>query len=318
MAGEEPTRIEMEAAHWVVLFDTPDWDARDVARFRRWIAKSDAHRAAFVGASETWHELDLLARLEAFPIAANDAAPPLASRRMLLAGLGAGVLVVGVAGYAALAPGEAQAFETQIGEVRDVRLADGSSLILNAATRVEVRERSATIRAGEALFVIAAGDRPFVIKTPFGQIACEAGEVLAKVLADQARVSLLSGAAAGLQRGLLRARETPRTDAHNEMVLRRDAIDVAPVARAPLMRRTLWRQGQLAFDNAPLAEAVADVARQTGARFEFGDPALGDLRVSGIIRADDLDGFLLLLRENLAINAESVDGVFVLSSTATF
>ena len=318
MAGEEPTRIELEAAHWVVLFDTPDWDARDVARFRRWVAKSDAHRLAFVGASETWSDLDLLGRLEAFPIAANDSATPFASRRLVLAGLGAGAAALGVASYAMLAPGSAQALETDIGEVREVALADGTIIILNAATRVEWGERNARIAAGEALFVIAAGVLPFVIKTPFGRIECEAGEILAKVLSECARVSLLSGAAAGQQRSFFRARETPRTDAHNEIVLSRNAVEVAPVASAPLLRRTLWREGQLAFDDAALAEAVEDVARQTGARFEFADPALRELRIGGLIRANDLEGFLRLLRENLAINAEHRDGVIMLSSTASF
>ncbi|UPT61503.1 MAG: DUF4880 domain-containing protein [Hyphomonadaceae bacterium JAD_PAG50586_4] len=168
MTGEAPTRIELEAAEWVVLFDTPDWDAGDVARFRRWMAKSDTHRAAFVGAAETWHELDLLARLEAFPIAANDVedAPPATSRRVVLAGLGAGGLALGIAGYVAMAPARAEAFETAVGEVREAALPDGSLIVLNAATRIEVRARSASISAGEALFVIAAGASPFVIKTP--------------------------------------------------------------------------------------------------------------------------------------------------------
>ncbi len=318
MTGEEPTRIELEAAEWVVLFDTPDWDARDVRRFRRWMAKSDTHREAFVGASETWHELDLLARLEAFPIAANDDAPPFASRRTLLVTLGAGALALGLTGYVALAPGDAEAIETGVGEVRDVSLSDGTQLVLNASSRVEAGDRRARVVRGEALFVVRSGETPFVVTTPFGQIECEAGEILAKVLADHARVSLLSGVAAGRQRALLSARETPRLEAHNEIVLGRERIDVTPVASAPLLRRTLWREGQLAFDDALLAEAVEDVGRQTGARFEFADPALGELRVGGLIRANDLDGFLLLLRENLAIDATRRDGVIALSSTATF
>ena len=60
----------------------------------------------------------------------------------------------------------------------------------------------------------------------------------------------------------------------------------------------------LAFDNTTLAEAAADVTRQSGVSFVFADPALAQLRVGGFIRADDLDAFLALLRDNLAVSSE--------------
>ena len=67
----------------------------------------------------------------------------------------------------------------------------------------------------------------------------------------------------------------------------------------------------------PSPRAVADVTRQSGVRFTFSDPALADLRVGGLVRADDLDAFLTLLNNNLAVRSERRDGEIVLSSTAT-
>ena len=49
----------------------------------------------------------------------------------------------------------------------------------------------------------------------------------------------------------------------------------------------------------------------------FADPALANLRVGGLIRADDLDAFLALLRNNLAINSERRGDEIMLTTTAT-
>ena len=41
----------------------------------------------------------------------------------------------------------------------------------------------------------------------------------------------------------------------------------------------------LAFDGETLNEAIAEVSRQTGWRFELADPDLGELRVGGYVTA---------------------------------
>ena len=97
----------------------------------------------------------------------------------------------------------------------------------------------------------------------------------------------------------------------------REDVAVDASSAEQLARRTLWRDGMLAFDDTPLSEAVADVTRQSGVRFTFAEPALADLRVGGLVRADDLDAFLELLRNNLAIHTERRGDDIILSATAT-
>jgi transmembrane sensor len=324
MADDEPTRIELEAAEWVVKFDGSDWDSSDVCAFRRWVARSPSHRAAFVGASQTWNELDLLDRLETYPLAANDHGSDAGlSRRALVGGVFAGAAALGGIAYLSFMPGEAEAFETGVGELRDARLDDGTIVFLNAASRIEARvsdkTRSVRVVAGEALFVVPENRMSALsILTPDGAVEIVSGEVLVKLLPDGARVTLLSDAARAWRTGILTRRNQVLVEPGAEIEFRRPGLSVASVAEPIRARRTLWREGRLAFDNAPLAEAVADVARQTGARFEFADPALAELRVGGVIAAGDLEAFLLLLRQNLAINAERRDGMILLSSTVTF
>ncbi len=319
MTSPRESQIGREAADWVVKFDGVAFDARDVAAFRRWLAKSEDHRAAFQLASRTWHKLDLLARLEAFDLPANDDAPMI-SRRALAAG--AGVLAIGIGSYVALSGGNAEAFETGIGERRGIELADGTRVLLNASSRIEARiredRREARVTAGEALFSIAeSAAGVFSIVTPSGEIEALSGEILVKLLPDGARVALLSDGARASRRTWIGQSAPVAAGANSEIVFGADDVAVDASTAEQLARRTLWRDGMLAFDDTPLSEAVADVTRQSGVRFTFADPALAELRVGGLVRADDLDAFLTLLTNNLAIVSERRDDQIILSSIAT-
>lgn len=322
MNSPREKRIGREAADWVVMFDGVEFDARDVAAFRRWLAKSDDHRTAFQLASRAWNQMDLLARLDAFELTADDAPPSVSRRTALAASLGAGALAVGIGGYVVFSGGSAEAFETGVGEQREVDLADGTRVLLNASSRLEARirddRREVRLLAGEALFTIAESSVGFFsIGTPSGEIEAAGGEILVKLLPEGARVALLSDGARASRRTWIGQTSPVAAGVNSEIVIGREDVAVDASTAEQLARRTLWREGMLAFDNTPLSEAVADVTRQSGVRFVFADPALADLRVGGLVRTDDLDAFLELLRNNLAINTEQRDGEILLSSTAT-
>lgn len=314
----------------MVLIDSELFDAAAAARFKRWIARSDAHRPAFLLASRAWGELDGLQKLKAFPdiVALLEAGAETAPRRALEATeqsrrallLGAGFAGVGlcVVGYNLLRPASAEAFESGVGELREFTLADGTIARLNAATRLEARitadERCARVVHGEVLFTIAArDDDTFIILTPGGGLEAASGDVLVKVLPDGARVSLLSQSARAWRAALFSRGDRVSLGPLSEAEFGRDALHIAQ-ADAPLLeRRTLWREGRLSFDNAPLAEAVEDVSRYTGVRFAFADPELADLRIGGVINARDLEAFLALLHEHLGITARRDGDVITLS-----
>lgn len=322
MTSAREGRIGREAAHWVVKFDGVDFDARDVRAFRRWLGKSPDHRAAFEVASRAWNQLDLLSRLDAFPLPANDDAPSLNRRRALAAGLGAGAVGLGVAGYVLISGGTAEAFETGVGERREIELADGTRVLLNASSQLKARiradRREARLIAGEALFSIAESSAGvFSIATPSGEIEAASGQILVKLLPEGARVALLSDGARASRRTWLGGSAPVVADANSEIVFARETVAVDAVSADQLERRLSWRDGMLAFDDTPLVEAAADVTRQSGVSFVFADPALARLRVGGLIRADDLDAFLALLRNNLAINAERRGDEITLTTTAT-
>ncbi len=63
--------------------------------------------------------------------------------------------------------------------------------------------------------------------------------------------------------------------------------DDAPIERrkADVAKVVSWRQGQVVFDNDTLDAAIAEINRYSSTRIELADPALGQLRVSGVFKA---------------------------------
>jgi transmembrane sensor len=56
-------------------------------------------------------------------------------------------------------------------------------------------------------------------------------------------------------------------------------------------RVTAWQRGQVAFDNTPLVDAVAEMNRYNTTQLTVDDAGAGPIRVSGIFRAGDSDNF---------------------------
>lgn len=82
---------------------------------------------------------------------------------------------------------------------------------------------------------------------------------------------------------------------------------VRPFTPAERRDRLGWRIPLLELGGTPLAEVVGLVGRY-GNHMLLLDPALGDLRVSGTLRADDLESLLTLLRTEFGISASPVAG----------
>src|SRR3546814_6178131 len=103
-------------------------------------------------------------------------------RPLLLAASVAAVAVIGGIGllplFAPEPPSPAVAYATDLGEQRTERLPDGTRIILNTQTAVEVRysrqRREIALQHGEAMFEVAHdAARPFVVATGAGSVRSE-------------------------------------------------------------------------------------------------------------------------------------------------
>lgn len=310
-------RTDDEAARWAVRLDADALSQEEQRRLDAWLAAAAHHRGALIRARSTWVDLDRLAALAGGSAYAESAAssPPLAARRWLLAASLAGLAVLG-ASWLGLYVLDRDIYESAIGEVRRVTLSDGSSLVLNTATRAIVRftdaRREVRLERGEALFQVQKDPtRPFIVRTD-DLIVTAVGTAFAVRVGDArvdvtvtegvvevARISTGGSAPPPPQ-------EATRVAANQRAIARvTEPVAVEPIAPPVIERRLAWREGRVAFDGEPLSEAVAEVNRHSRRVIVIADPALAARPVVGIFRASDAEGFAQAAA--IALGAEATE-----------
>lgn len=205
------------------------------------------------------------------------------------------------------------AYGTAVGEQRVVRLADGSRLTLDTASRVEVRfdgeTRAVTLLAGQAFFDVADDpERPFVVHAGDARVTAVGTRFDVRRVGRGARVTLVQGRVAVRQAAGDRTWSLSPGE-QLETTLPRPVVKAADVAR-----ETSWMSGRLIFDATPISAAIAEVNRYSDTRIELRANHIADIPVSGVFDTGDADGFVAALVDLYAIRAEpQPDGTLVLS-----
>lgn len=301
-SSEAEERLRQEASAWFARMRRED-AGHFKAEFDAWLADT-AHLAAYNRIAERFSNAKVLrsSAVANEPISSVGRRP---WRRMLVPGLA--VFVLGGAVLVAMlsmmgapvtgpsAPGSIPAqFATVRGEIREIRLTDGSRVTLDTDSLLAVsfgsEARRLRLERGRARFDVAHEDRPFVVAAGEGTVTAR-GTVFDVALADDrsVRVALLKGAVdvalskaktAGGQRDTLRRLRPGEEVAFNDRV-----IMSAP--RVLLAQDASWPAAMIDFDDAPLSEIVARANRYSATRLTLGDPSLGALKASGRFRIND-------------------------------
>lgn len=342
LAFPDTAAIEAEAAAWVARFDAGDVSARDQAAFQEWLNRSTLHRQAIAEYGNLWSEFDALGQLTKTTASPGEAGvhdnrPAMLERaRPWLAACAAAAIVAAGAGGVFLhskpremAKAESHraarhsqpltrvSYETPVGGQSKITLADGSTVVLNTNSLLEVnfsdKCRDVHLRRGEAYFdVVHDKTRPFTvyanhyvvrdIGTAFDVHLAKEGLVEVGVTKGSVEVTPASGEQASGP-----AKSLGIIAAGQNIVLGEKVERAKAVASPDLERKLAWRQGQLNYTGQPLAEVLADVSRYSNIQIELADPALENLPVGGTFRTDQIDAIFAALENNFGIRAEWVD-----------
>ncbi|THF67588.1 iron dicitrate transport regulator FecR [Pseudothauera nasutitermitis] len=182
-------------------------------------------------------------------------------------------------------------YATERGQRLAVDLPDGSALLLDTATRIEVRlyrkRREVHLADGQVMFDVAGdGARPFavlagaarvtVVGTRFSvrhtQAGLAAGQTVVAVESGTVRVAgdrLLPSGTAGVA---LTAGQGVSAGRGGQL---------APVVSFPAEGVGAWRNSRVSFDDTPLADALAEFERYEDTGLVVRDPRVGALRLGG-------------------------------------
>lgn len=146
-------------------------------------------------------------------------------------------------------------FATAIGERRDVTLADGSQLLLDSGSQIEVSwhplSRRVALRAGQVLFEVSpARYRPFVVSAGSTDIRVLGTRFNVRRLDDDVRVTLERGR---VEVGTSATAQAPVVLLPGQQV---DAIggQLTPLAKVDAATAMAWKDDRLVFERTPWAK----------------------------------------------------------------
>jgi len=281
-----------DAADWVVRLQSPELSEDEAVGFDAWLSADPAHAAAYDAALSVMLEVERTAPAIARGLAATRRPRrQAAARGWILAGglAAAATIALAVMPFGALRPAT-QDFTTAKGQQRTVRLADGSTLQINAGSRLSVtlgrHERGVVMAQGEAVFDVAADRaRPFTIAVGDRTVRVVGTRFDVRHRGDQLSVTVERGVVevrpAGDAPGRIwRLHPGQRLDtAQGAAAVQLSAVDPQQVES--------WRTGRLIYRDQPLGDVVADLNQQFPTPIILEDPALAQVRVSGVLVLDD-------------------------------
>ncbi|MGE5567147.1 MAG: FecR family protein [Parcubacteria group bacterium] len=297
--------VDEAAADWIARRDRGDWTAEDQAAFDRWLAASTHNRVAWLRLNAAWEKAD--------DLRAGPAKQP-AHRWTWAAAAIAATLLAGVFAAVELGP---QTYATKVGGSRAEMLDDGSRLELNTDSRVSIRQtgalREVRLDRGEAYFTVSHDRRPFVVEAGDYSVAANDGAFSVYRQGGRVLVAVESGKVA------VRRRDLPAGAAQPVICNAGALLEARPEATRLMLSPTrvdkllAWRRGLVTFDDARLADVVAEFNRYNKTQLVITDPALAEARVGGAFRPTNLDAFVRILGQNLGVTARREDGRVLLA-----
>ena len=189
-------------------------------------------------------------------------------------------------------------YRTGLGEVRPIRLADGSQLWLNGATAVDVHfdegVRQLSVYRGEILLETGADARPLHVVTRAGRMQPLGTFFSVRAEGLQTTLSVFGGA---VQATCADSGRQARVEAGQTMVFDAQANSVLLPVKA---QRQDWSRGVLVAEDMPLGEVLRVLGEYRHGHLGL-DPALAGLRAVGTYPLLDTDRALAMLERALPI-----------------
>ncbi|EPJ6838418.1 FecR family protein [Stenotrophomonas maltophilia] len=195
-------------------------------------------------------------------------------------------------------------YQTAVGERRNVTLPDGSQVLLDAGTHLQVRRH---LRSRQVLLV--RGQARFEVQhSAWRRFQVDAGPVHVRnygTVFDVGRQGDLSEVT--LWRGEVGVRidgsEAEQRLKPGQRLLAQAGSLSPPEAVSP--DRADWTHGRLQFDRLPLSEVLRILQRYHDRPIVLDDPVLGPLLVSGVFDADRAETAVALLPDILPVQLQT-------------
>ena len=321
MTNPNRSTIRNEALEWRTRLYSGEASAEDQAAFKAWLSADPLHAEAFRDVETVWRMLtfsepaaDALSQAKASPPTPADAsAPGRSPRRLALFAAAAALFVIpSLAVFLTYAPAEVH--ETGVGEIRDLTLADGSTITLGGDSRITARlsrlRRHVALDAGEAVFDIASvPSRPFIVNADLARVRVTGTQFEVSRRRDAVDIRVAEGAVTVSAAG-----KTASITAGSRVQARtQHGLSAVKALRAEAF--AAWRDRHFTFHQAPLSDVVETLNRYHTTPMRIGEPHLRSQSITASFGLDQIADMLTVLELSYGIRARPLpDGTLVLET----
>lgn len=316
MSGSDADNASIKSAarEWWIRLDSDKASAGDREEFNRWLAADSRHQQAFERLNALWGELDGIEMRVNMPVV-----EPLAKRRAWRWRWVPPILAAASLAFWLLSPLAVvlrSDFHTGFGEVRNIRLSDGSTVHLNGnsalAVRIDGERRQLTLLQGEAWFEVSPDkSRPFKVFAEQGSITALGTAFNVRLLDSKIEVSVTQHSVAVD----LEQQNGPALHAvveEGKRVIYDAKAGLSPLQTIDTQAVTAWQRGKLVFENRALGEVVAELNRYHRGFLLINDADLAGRRVNGVFRTDQPLAVLDALETSLKLHTTRVGDYLIL------
>lgn len=354
-----------EASEWFVEFNEGNTDTAARTAFNQWLRRSPEHVRAYLEISALWEgtkqladreqasEAELIARaLAEDNVVRLHASAPSAGmespnerkvrRHRAPAGIAASLALIVSSAVALLAwQQRAPTYSTDVGEQRSITLADGSTIELNARTKVRIElgeyQRNIRLLEGQAIFRVAKDpNRPFVVHSGDTRVRAVGTEFDVYRKREGTVVTVLEGKVAVLPTTASVSSEPPHeraigsnasgsgplvaTQTSDELPDLSGAVlltagqqvfitpqSIEPPKLADIDAATAWTERRVVFDSTRLEHAIEEFNRYNARPLVLHDEQIGTYHISGSFPATDPNGFLRFLEQRFNVQVIESD-----------
>lgn len=327
--------IKEEAGSWLVKIDQAPLTPDEINEFQQWLKKSDYHRVYIEKLAKNWDSMSVLSQLsQLFPI--SHVEPPTSKPSAfstlfklptwLMVSFSACLLFVVITLNMRVQTSE---YSTAIGEQANITLSDGSNVLLNTDSLIEVDfsgdRRIINLIRGEVNFDVAKNpNRPLVVYAGSGmiwaigtmfnvhftdnEVNVLVTEGTVKVYADAAtnsnstdvNVDLTFSANDPISKHEILA-TAGQTVTYDEVIKKQGKLQ-----QVEFDKKLAWHSGYLSFNGESLEEALKEISRYTDKEFIIVDDSLKTIQVGGHFKTNDIDNLLATIGKGFDIRFEYI------------
>jgi transmembrane sensor len=320
-----------EASEWLVRLNAPGASEQEVEQWLRWCEADAGNLAAFEKLQGDWQDTaefkcapELLGGTQPpRPMAPRELGTPDWKRRTLDSRsvgwvVAASVVLVAVLSFQQWTQRPVHRILSTSNQ-EPATLPDGSSLLLSAKAIAEVDFSAATrhvdLRPGSEAYIKVRHDtaRPFTVRAGAVTVTAVGTAFDVRREADRVIVTVEEGTILASAMGPSGLSQW-RAGAGYQVSYSEDAR-TAVLSRVDTQSVLRWRDGELAYDEAPLASVIADINRYSTISVVVRDPALLRLRFTGTVFVASVNDWVKALEAKYPVHARvSPDGEIVLES----